>query len=111
MIPRMVRTLGVKTPPNVPNPALRRTSRLPVGGCFLATVPMFYIDPVNYYVNAAEGSTVALLLPRGVLIEVMVPVGAAAKRLVRALATPAEVEVLTGRPRPPTRYRRAARHP
>ena len=43
----------------------------------------------------------ALLLPRGVLIEVMVPVGAAAKRLVRALATPAEVEVLTGRPRPP----------
>ena len=44
MIPRMVRTLGVKTPPNVPNPALRRTSRLPVGGCFLATVPLYYID-------------------------------------------------------------------
>ena len=44
MIPRMVRTLGVKTPPNVPNPALRRTSRLPVGGCFSATVSLYYID-------------------------------------------------------------------
>ena len=44
---------------------------------------------------------VTLLLPRGVLIEMMIPVGAATKWLVRALATPAEVKVLVGCPRPP----------
>ena len=30
MIPRIVRMLGVKTPPNVPSPALVRASRRPV---------------------------------------------------------------------------------